>query len=329
MKCIKVRLNEAENVRIRLLKLDVFDKNYRAIRDEDYVYFPVTKVIRGYDIIDKKLRMNSKSNFEEELRSRLNSKELIFLNKSFDTIGGIAIIEIHKKLLKKKKIIANSLLKLNKNIKTVLMKRGGHEGKFRLQQYEFLAGDKKFETLHKENGIVLKLDVRKTYFSPRLASERLRVAKSVKENENILVMFSGISPYEINISRHSRANEIYGVEMNKDACKYAAENVKLNHARNVKLFCGDVRKVVPKLKKKFDRIVMPLPLSSKDFLDVALKVIKKKGVVHFYCFSKEDEIKNVVDFIKSKAKIKVLNIVKCGQQSPYVFRYCIDFRVLR
>ena len=38
---------------------------------------------------------------------------------------------------------------------------------------------------------------------------------------------------------------------------------------------GDVRDVVPKLKKKFDRILMPLPKSAEEFLDIALSASKK------------------------------------------------------
>ncbi len=327
MKCVKVKLKEAENVKLKLLKLNVLSKEYGVVRDENYVYFPVVEKVKGFDIIDKKLEKKNKLSFEDILREKLNDEEFSLVKKSYDVMGNIAILEIDKKLLGKKKVIANVLLKVNKNIKTVVRKIGGHEGSLRLQKYDFLAGKKNFETLHKENGIVLKLDIKKVYFSPRTANERLRVAKLVRDREDVLVMFSGISPYEITIAKHSGANEIYGIEMNKDACKYAKENLKLNHINKIKLFCGDVRKILPKLKKKFDRIVMPFPKYSINFLDLALKYLGKNGVVHFYFFSQEDKVKDVVGFIKKKAKIKVLNIVKFGQQSPRIYKFCIDFSV--
>jgi tRNA G37 N-methylase Trm5 len=156
----------------------------------------------------------------------------------------------------------------------------------------------------------------------------MRVAKQVRKNENVLVMFAGVGVYNLVIAKHSPAKEIYGVEINPDACKYAEENIKLNKFSNIKFYCGDVRKIVPKLKKKFDRIIMPLPKTSSEFLDVSLKTINKNGIIHLYCFSSEEEISKVVTLIKSKCKCHILKVLKAGQQSPRVYRYCIDFKVL-
>lgn len=57
------------------------------------------------------------------------------------------------------------MLRVNKNISTVL-KKGRHEGVFRVQRLEHLAGKKTKEAVYKENNVVLKLDVEKVYFSP-------------------------------------------------------------------------------------------------------------------------------------------------------------------
>ncbi|MAG50807.1 hypothetical protein CL621_04185, partial [archaeon] len=87
--------------------------------------------------------------------------------------------------------------------------------------------------------------------------------------------------------------------------------------------CSDVRKVVPKFGKKFDRILMPLPKGAKTYLDLALKVIKSKGIIHLYMFLQEDEIKR----IKLKG-FKILRRVKCGQYSPRLYRVCLDIQPL-
>ncbi|GAG47225.1 unnamed protein product, partial [marine sediment metagenome] len=126
---------------------------------------------------------------------------------SYDVVGDILIL--NEKATRKQ---ADSLLKLLKNIKTVLKKKGIHKGKYRTQKLSFLAGRKEKETIHKESGCVFKLDVEKCYFSSRLGSERLRIAKQVKLNEKILVMFSGVGVYPIIISKNSKAEEIYGIE---------------------------------------------------------------------------------------------------------------------
>ena len=135
------------------------------------------------------------------------------------------------------------------------------------------------------------------------------------------------------IGKNTKAKSVVGVEINPEAHRYAMENVKLNKLENVKLYKGDVRLVVPRLKKKFNRIAMPLPKSAEGFLDVALKAIKKNGVVHFYDFEREGEFGLAKAKVKkacavSKKKCKILRLVKAGQVGPREYRLCVDFKVL-
>ena len=170
------------------------------------------------------------------------------------------------------------------------------------------------------------MDIDKTYFSPRLVSERLRIAKLVKKNESVLVMFSGVAVYPINIAKHSKAGEVYAIEINPSAHKFAQENLKLNKISNVKLFLGDVKKILPKINKKFDRIVMPLPSDAEYYLDLAIKKLNKNGVIHFYDFQRKENIPNAsIEKIKKHCNPKILNVVKVGQYSPRKYRICIDF----
>ena len=255
------------------------------------------------------------------LENIFTEEELKIAPSSFDIIGDIAIIKIPDELKKKEKEIGKQLLKF-KNIKTVLKKEGKVEDKFRIRKYKFLAGEDKRETLHKEYGCKYKLNVETVYFSPRLGRERERIAKEVKEGEKILVMFAGIGPYAIQIAKNRNA-EIFAVEINPKAVEYFRENAKLNKVENkIKIFEGDVREVVPKLKEKFDRIIMPLPKDAESFLDLAKLVAKKNAIVHLYVFagSKEEAIKKIDE------KVKVLNCVECGTYSKEISRYCIDFR---
>ena len=251
----------------------------------------------------------------------INREDLKLLRNAYDVVGDIAILEIDPKLKKYEKKIANEVLKL-KNVNTVVKKEGGHEGVYRLQKYKFLAGEDKRETIYKENGVVVKLDIEKTYFSPRLSNERMRIAKQVKDCEDVLVMFSGCGVYQLVIAKNSRAKEIYGVEINKDACKYAEENVSLNKIKKIKLFCMDVNNF--KIRKKFDRIIMPLPKSAESFLKCAKRFSKKGTIIHFYTTSDSDFKNNIKKTFKT---FKIISIVKCGQISSRVYRLCVDFKV--
>lgn len=245
------------------------------------------------------------------------------LPSSFDIIGNIAVLSEKTKNVDK---VAKELIKKFKNIKTVAIKTGIHHGKFRLQKTKILAGKKTKKTLYKENNCTFKLNIDKTYFSPRLGNERLRITRLVKEGESVLVMFSGIGIYPIEIAKLSKAKEVFGVEINPAAHKFAEENVNLNKVKRVNLFLGDVKQVLPRIKKSFDRIIMPLPRDAGSYLDFAIKKLKPKGVIHFYDFQKEEDIpEKSISGIKKHCNPKILNVVKVGQSSPRKFRVCVDF----
>ena len=243
---------------------------------------------------------------------------------SFDVVGDIAIFQQDVS----KRDAENLLKKLN-NIKVVCKKIKKYSGKYRTPKLKVIAGEKRKETEYKENNVRLKLDVEKCYFSPRLANERLRIAKLVKGNESVLVMFSGVGVYPLVIAKNSKPKIVYGIEINPVAHKYALENVKLNKIENVKLLKGDVRKIVPGLKEKFDRILMPLPRGGESFLKLALKAAKKNTLVHFYDFLNEKEFnlaKEKIDTACGKRKHKILRLARCGQFGPRIYRVCVDFK---
>ena len=239
---------------------------------------------------------------------------------AYDVIGDIVIVgedvenEFCEELIKRK------------NINVVLRKKGIHHGEFRTQDLEVVCGEERKETVYKENGVEMKLDVEKCYFSPRLGTERMRIAELIKRGEKVWVLFSGVAPYCLVLAKNSEVREIVGVEKNPVAHKYAVENCK--KYPNIKLYNEDAKEFFS--EDKFDRILMPLPKSAEDFLDVALRFVKKKGIIHFYDFLHENDIPDVaLDKIKKKVKkYKVLEIVKCGQYSPGKFRICVDFQVL-
>ena len=229
------------------------------------------------------------------------------LPSSYDIIGNIAILP---EKTKNSKNIAKKLLEL-KQITTVVIKTGIHYGNYRLQKTKILAGKKSKTTLHKESNCRFKLNIDKTYFTPRLSEERLRISKLIKKDEDILVIGSGIGIYPIILSKNSKAKKIVGIEINPQAHKFAKENLILNKIDNVNLINKDAKKT--KLNKKFNRIILPIPHTSKEYLPLLKNFLKPKGIVHFYTFQKE----NLENF-------KILKETKCGQASPGKYRICLD-----
>ncbi|MBN1376873.1 class I SAM-dependent methyltransferase family protein [Candidatus Woesearchaeota archaeon] len=341
MLALKVPLGKAEKWKDYLVKNSLYNKDYKIKKEKGFIFLPIKKrfhIIRAKEDIwftEKKLEKQNKiiSNLKEALKGKLSENELKEAPNSYDIIGDIAVMEIPEGLEKKEKIIGKTLLEINPKIKTVLKKADIHSGEFRTQNMKYIAGKKTKETIYRENNVRIKLDVEKVYFSVRLSHERERIANMIKKGETVLVMFSGCAPYPLVISKNTEAKEIYGVELNPAAHKYGIENIRLNKSKNIKLFLGDVKEVVPKLNMKFDRILMPLPKTGKDFLDTALNASKKGTVIHFYDFGTEKEFKEIHKKIKKickkeNKKCKILHTEKCGDYAPYVYRVCVDFKVM-
>jgi tRNA (guanine37-N1)-methyltransferase len=257
-------------------------------------------------------------NLKEALKGKLNEKEMNLLRTSYDIIGDIAIIEIPKELKKKERCIGQALLSFLNNVKTVAA-AGQHTGKYRRQKLRIIAGEKRFETAHKESGIIMKLDVAKCYYSPRLGSERLRIAKLVKKREKILVVGSGVAPYPLVLAKHTPA-EIVGVEVNPVAHKYALENVKINKlGHRITLIKGDITKI--KLGK-FDRIISAIPHEGIKLFPTLRKFAKKGTKLHIYDFASEKDIQEPARKLKLKSKT-----VKTQQVGIRRYRICIDAKV--
>ena len=83
-------------------------------------------------------------NLKEALKNKLTKKELNQLITSFDSIGNIAVIQVPDELKRKEKLIGNTLLKLNKQFKTVCKVVSPRKGKYRVQELKSIAGEKNF-----------------------------------------------------------------------------------------------------------------------------------------------------------------------------------------
>jgi len=260
-----------------------------------------------------------------------------------DVVGDIAILKFSRYVpWIYKKYYCWKLLKNNQHLKVVLEKTAGFSGVLRTQETRWIAGEKRKDTVHRENDCSFYLDVDETYFSPRLSQDRKiiteEVLKIVKKNAKILVMFAGVSPLPIVIAKALKRNkfsaEIISSELNKKACEYGEKNVQMNKVQDyVKVSCGDSRKLCDSLSKKkvkFDFIFMMRPNLEDTFLDSALKVAKKGAVIYYHGFGEEESVRNEIlrDVQKSKRKISKLEIRKAGDIGVRKNRYSVKFKVL-
>ncbi|MDP6294224.1 MAG: hypothetical protein QF486_04725 [Candidatus Woesearchaeota archaeon] len=231
----------------------------------------------------------------------------------YDIIGSIALLD--PKVNKKE---AKVLLK-QKNIHTVMQKREGHEGRYRLQKLVHVAGERQTLTQHNESGVRIVVDVAKAYFSPRLGTERLRIAKLVKKGESVVVLFGGVAPYALVIAKHAHPGKVVSIEWNPAAHKLAEENILLNKV-TVTAVKGNARAA----KGKFDRVVMMHPAGAYRYLEAARKLCKRGGTIHVYAFVDEENIKKRGEQLATRLGGVVKVAQKTAQVSPRRFRMCYD-----
>ena len=335
VKVLKISKIGGEKVRKKLIEMNALDNSYVLGKTGNYLLFPLKKtqgIVKefGGKIVERNLSKVSKpvTGLKEALGKILPSSLSGIFPRSFDQIGDIAVLDIPRGLGKYEKVIARTLGRINPRINVVAKRADKYSGKYRIRPIMVLDGEKRSDTIHREAGVRLKVDLNTVYFSPRLGKERLRIANLVGKNEKVLIMFSGIAPFGIVIAKNNPSAEVWNVEWNPHAVELAEENIKLNKLGNrVHSLGGDVRKVIPKLKKKFDRIVMVLPFDNEEFLKDALIVSKKNTVIHMYSILKATEVKKFKSALEKKHSLKVFDVVKAGAYGPGMWRYCFEMKV--
>ncbi len=225
---------------------------------------------------------------------------------SFDIVGNIAIIKYRDDLNIEE--FAEYILNKHKNIKNVAVDYGVI-GETRVRNVKLIRGTTT-ETIYREFGIRLKVDIARVYFSPRLATERWRVVSEVQDGEVIYDMFAGCGPFTILLAKN-RDVRIYAGDINPHAIEYLEENIKLNKVSNIMAMLGDAREVYRKIPEKVDRVIMNLPHSAYEFLPLAESVLKSGGVINYYEILPRGEEKN-----RFEGDFKVLRVRKVHEYSP-------------
>lgn len=270
------------------------------------------------------------------LRDIIPEDKIGFLTHSYDIVGSkqksVAIIEIPESLRDYEDDIAEAIMQVHRNVASVLAKESKRDGEFRTRDYKLLAGDEDTEVIHKEAGCAFRLDPRRVYFSPREVSERDRLVRKVSEGEDILVMFSGVCPIPIRIAKKFLNVRVTGIELNPYAYNYCVENIHLNKVEDrVEAVLGDVKDVCSTLKRKFNRIIMPLPKGAYRFLDSAIPLLKEEeGVIHFYHWAREPDLftegENLIIAASRKFQrtAEIIERTRVSPYSPRVWKICID-----
>jgi len=297
----------------------IIDQKYKLKHEGNYILFPlvekkdiIVKLVKimknliSFELVSREGVNNPNFKFrtlEEALKGQIPPNYLNLIPRSYDIIGNIALLEFEKpnqinssKYNEFKNLVANAVIDVNKNVLSVFEKKSQIKGSYRLRNLAYLSGENNTQTLHKENDCIFHLDIKTTYFSPRLVYERRRISETkIQDNEVIVDMFSGVGTFSIQIAKLKRV-EIHAFDLNPAAYSFLKENIVSNKLKgkiypynmNIKDLVNPSNQVGKKLFNKVDRIIMNLPENSIEFIDVVCFLMKKSGgILHFYQFSEK------------------------------------------
>ena len=287
---LKVPIEKGETIRRNLLDRNILRKDLKIKKQGKYLLLPIKTM-------DEKFSFPIVREVFEFHKQKITSyKDLLDIPKnklptSYDIIGDIILIKLPPELMEYKERIGDALLKTHSHVKTICNIKPV-SGELRIRDVEIIAGKNNTRTIHKEYGALFHVDVAKTFYSPRLATERKRVASLVGRGEIVLDMFTGVAPFPVLIAKYGHPKKIYAIDKNRDAIFFAKKNIKINGVDDiVEVIHGDAKDIIEILDNiKVDRVVMNLPFSAYKFFSYALQAIKPKAVIHYYDILGEDKL---------------------------------------
>lgn len=336
---LKVSKNNADEIRRILLKKSLIDLEWKIKTVENHVYIPIKEVPKKdifaeldrfeIEVVDTNFQIHKKhpKSFKDYLKNTIKAEKVDEIKNSFDIMGDVVVLEIPDEFEAEKFLIGDAALKFTKR-RSVYRKKSEIKGVIRTRELEHLAGEDVSETVHREFGSRIMLDVKKVYFSPRLATERRRVAEQVKDGELIIDMFAGVGPFPITIAKDHTV-KIYAIDINPAAYHYIKRNVEINKLKGEIIpLLGDVKDVLKDLNLSTDRIIMNLPGTAYEFLSTAINSIKSGGILHYYEFASDYKVpvERIIETAHPR-NVEILNVRKVKSRSPGVWHMAVDVKI--
>lgn len=280
----KVCRKDGEKMRKALVEMGYFDRNRKISSDESHVYLPVLGMNEAVEV---ELRAIADFepvmiDFSPEVRAP-GPEDILGYMPSFEVVGDIALIGDGDE-----ERVAAALMSTCRSIKTVLAPISDVEGEYRTRRFRHVAGEVRTTTIHKEHGLRYLVDLEGAYFTPRLGTERLRIAGLVNPGDVVLDMFAGVGPFSLLLAR--KGASVIAIDKNPVAVRCLRENARLNKIGHIEILEGDSAQIAGRYKSQADHVIMNLPHTASSFLLPAIQAAKTGGVVHYYCIASEDDL---------------------------------------
>lgn len=266
------------------MEMGYFDRNRKISSDESHVYLPVLGM---NEAAEEQLRAiadfePTMIDFSPEVRAP-GPEDILGYRPSFEVVGDIALVEEGDE-----ERVAAALMSTCKSIKTVLAPISDVEGEYRTRRFRHVAGEVRTTTIHKEHGLRYLVDLQGAYFTPRLGTERLRIAGLVNPGDVVLDMFAGVGPFSLLLAR--KGASVIAIDKNPVAVRCLRENARLNKIGHIEILEGDSAQIAGRYKSRADHVIMNLPHTASSFLLPAIQAARTGGVVHYYCIASEDDL---------------------------------------
>jgi tRNA (guanine37-N1)-methyltransferase len=321
---IKVKRNHGEQFRLALAGLGALDRHRKIASDEVYVYLPVLP-----ELVEEKLMIEISDyelvEMEFEPEPTITTPESILgYQPSFEIVGDIAIVEQEDAGK-----VAEALMSSCKTLRSVITPISDVEGEFRTRRFRHVAGEERTVTVHREHGLRYRVDLEGAYFTPRLGTERLRIAKQVVPGDFVLDMFAGVGPFALLLAR--RGARVVAIDKNPVAVKYLRDNAILNGI-DLEILEGDAIDLARNYENTADHVIMNLPHTAHHFLIPAIQAAKNGGVVHYYAMSQDDDLYKDLKLIEAAAfqlqvKIDALYKGVVRSYAPHRYNVVMDLRI--
>ena len=320
--------SRGEQFRKALVEMGAFDRSRKIVSDQFRVYLPVLDL---NEEVESRLRQIAdfqqvEMSFQMEEHHK-SPEDILGFRPSYEIVGDIAIVDDDDA-----DRVAAALMSTCKSIRTVIAPLSDVEGEFRTRRFRHVAGEARTITTHSEHGLRYRVDLEGAYFTPRLGTERLRVASQVRPGQVVLDMFAGVGPFSLLMAK--RGAKVVAMDKNPVAVQYLRENAGRNKVANLEIREGDAAELALEYESHADHVIMNLPHSASSFLVPALRAARPGGVVHYYCIAPEEGLYQDRSLIEEAAAplgatVEVIYQGVVRSYAPRRHNVVIDFRVIK
>ena len=239
----------------------------------------------------------------------------------YQIIGDIAVISLPDTLEETAPSISGTILARHRNVHTVLCRKPIPRGDSRVPQF-VPTHVEETETTCRAFGFSYHLALSRVFYTPRLASERARIAGLIRPGERVLVPFAGVGPFVVPIA--ARGARVTAIENSPASLSFLRENCEKNGVSPaVRIVEGDFYAVASSLPCDFDRAVIPAPYGRDDALLKAVPLVRPNGLLHLYTFKRQRDLAGLSTHY-SGFGLSLLAVRRCGNVAPGVSRYVMD-----